>query len=539
MPNCHFNLNNVHEHHVRFDDAGLPPDSPGRGAYTPWIDRTSTAARDIDAGSELFVSYGEAWFTSRVDELGIVPVGEHYTKAKRFMRRYADFADRVREKSKESTTADRLGRAQSDLWDVILTFPYETGQRNALPRHYDGAVKVAAGDKSIVSVEREQSIRPMEYLEESGKCVDNLRAGTSSIPHAGHGAFATRRIARGGLVAPAPVAHFPHSEYFEMYDVLPGLRVKNTAVRDESKPLGKQLLTNYCFGHPNSTMLLFPYGSGVGYINHHPEDYNAEVRWARDFDFFHNKEWLNRSLDELKYEWKTSLMLEYIALRDIEEGEEVLIYYGKEWSDAWEAHMKDWVPPSAEDLAGEIDFYSRQDEVRYDEVDAGEYDSSHPVLPTRDELVSDPRPESIEQTCYVVLNHRAAYLHKPQTTPQFEREYSVVAVPEDEDEEEHSHPCTVVDRRYLRGDKTSREGYSYTIRIETVKKSRHLTLGDFAVEETHVVTDVPRDAFFFAQTKWEYGDGVDGATRRAFRHPMMLPDAIFPEAWRNGNEPLT
>ena len=319
-----------------------------------------------------------------------------------------------------------------------------------------------------------------------------------------------------------------------MYDVLPGVRVNDTAVRDESRPLGKQLLTNYCFGHPNSTMLLFPYGSGVGYINHHPEDYNAEVRWARDFGFFHNKEWLNRSLDELKYEWRTSLMLEYIALRDIEEGEEVLIDYGKEWSDAWEAHTKDWVPPSADDLAGEIDFYSRQDEGS--DKTARKYDSSHPVLPTQDELVSDPRPESIEQMCYVVLNHRAAYLHEPRTTPQFEREYSVVAVPEDEDEEEHSHPCTVVDRRHQRGNGTGREGYSYTIRIETVKKSRHLTRGDFAVEETHVVTDVPREAFYFAGRK--YGDGVDGTTRRAFRHPMMLPDAIFPEAWKNGNEPL-
>mmetsp|Transcript_3776 Transcript_3776/g.7684 ORF Transcript_3776/g.7684 Transcript_3776/m.7684 type:complete len:586 (+) Transcript_3776:276-2033(+) len=535
MPNCHFSLNNVDEHNVRFDDAEVPFDSPGRGAYTPWIDRTSTAALDIDAGSELFVSYGEAWFSGRVDELGIIPVGRHYAKAERFMGRYADFAGRVREKSERGTTPGRVESAQSDLWDVIRNFPYETGQRNALPRHYDGAVRVAEDGKSIKAVEREQSIRPMEYLERRGKCADNLRGGTSSIPHAGHGAFATRRIERGGLVAPAPVVHFPHSEYFEMYDVLPGLRVNNTAVRDEGKPLGKQLLLNYCFGHPNSTMLLFPYGSGVGYINHHSEDYNAEVRWARDFDFFHNKDWLNRSLDELKFEWRASLMLEYIALRDIEEGEEVLIDYGKEWSDAWEAHRKDWVPPSAEDLAGEVDFYSREDE---DTVSTDEYDSAHPVLPTQDELLSDPRPASVEQMCYVNLNHLAAYLHEPETTPKFEREYGDVAVLDgDDDDEGHSHPCAVVDREYVGGGRTSRRGYSYTVRIETVKRSRHLTRGDFAVEETHFITDVPRDAFFFA---WRgYGDGVDGTTRRAFRHPMMLPDAIFPEAWRNGNESLT
>ena len=214
MPNCHLNLINVHEDYVRFDDAGVPSDSPGRGAYTPWVDRTSTAARDVDAGSELFVSYGEAYFTSRVDELGIVPVGVHYTRAERFLKRYyASFRGRVREESEGRATTDQLELAQSDLWDLIRSFPYETGQRNALPRLYDGAVKVAEGGQSIKSVERENSIRPVEYLEERGKCADNLRGGTSSIPHAGHGAFATRRIEKGGLVAPAPVAHIPHSEY--------------------------------------------------------------------------------------------------------------------------------------------------------------------------------------------------------------------------------------------------------------------------------------------------------------------------------------
>ena len=537
MPNCHFNLNNVHEDEVRYDDAGVPSDSPGRGAYTPWVDRKGTAEIDIDAGSELFVSYGESWFTGRVDELGIIPVGVHYKKAERFMKRYASFRGRVREKTKPgSTTPDRLERAQSDLWDLIRSFPYETGQRNALPRDYGGAVKVAEGGQSIKSVERENSIRPVEYLEERGKCADNLRGGVSSIPHAGHGAFATRRIEKGGLVAPAPVVHIPHSEYMTMYDVLPGLRVNDTAVRDESKPLGKQLLLNYCFGHPNSTMLLFPYGLGVGHINHHPEDYNAEVRWARDFDFFHNEGWLNRSIDELKFEWRASLMLEYIATRDIEEGEEVLIDYGKEWSEAWEAHTKDWVPSSAEDLAGEFDFYSRQDEGSGGT--AREYDWAHPVLPTQDELVSDPRPASVEQMCYVNVNHPAVYLHEPRTTPHFERQYSFkIDFDDDEDGDGHSHPCTVVGRKYLGGGRAGRKEYSYTIRIEAVKRgSRHLTRGDFAVEETHVVTDVPRKAFYFAGRK--YGDGVDGTTKRAFRHPMMLPDAIFPEAWRNGNEPL-
>ena len=55
-PNCHFRLLNVHEHSASYDGAGLDRyTSPGAGGSTPWFNRTSTAAWDIQAGSELFV----------------------------------------------------------------------------------------------------------------------------------------------------------------------------------------------------------------------------------------------------------------------------------------------------------------------------------------------------------------------------------------------------------------------------------------------------------------------------------------------------
>jgi hypothetical protein len=37
-------------------------------------------------------------------------------------------------------------------------------------------------------------IRPLEWLEENGICLDNIVASQSSIPEAGRGAFATRPI---------------------------------------------------------------------------------------------------------------------------------------------------------------------------------------------------------------------------------------------------------------------------------------------------------------------------------------------------------
>ena len=49
------------EHAASYDNMGLDRyTSPGAGANTPWFNRTSTASKDIDAGSELFVDYGHS-----------------------------------------------------------------------------------------------------------------------------------------------------------------------------------------------------------------------------------------------------------------------------------------------------------------------------------------------------------------------------------------------------------------------------------------------------------------------------------------------
>ena len=64
-PNCHFRLLNVHEGRASYDGMGVDRySSPGAGASTPWHNRTSTAAQNIEAGSELFVDYGPSEWTS-------------------------------------------------------------------------------------------------------------------------------------------------------------------------------------------------------------------------------------------------------------------------------------------------------------------------------------------------------------------------------------------------------------------------------------------------------------------------------------------
>jgi len=99
-----------------------------------------------------------------------------------------------------------------------------------------------------------------------------------------------------------------------------------------------QLILNYCFGHPRSSLLLFPSSSSVQFINHSSKKSNAKIQWS-DSDF-QSEEWLTEPLEEIKARKKTGLMFDIIATKDIQLGEEVLLDYGGHWEDAWEEHLQ-------------------------------------------------------------------------------------------------------------------------------------------------------------------------------------------------------
>ena len=75
----------------------------------------------------------------------------------------------------------------------------------------------------IKETELEGSIRPVDWLRINGKCLDNLRPGVSNIEGAGRGAFATRFIPQGDLVAPAPLIHIPYKEAVLMHSPSKGI----------------------------------------------------------------------------------------------------------------------------------------------------------------------------------------------------------------------------------------------------------------------------------------------------------------------------
>ena len=188
-------------------------------------------------------------------------------------------------------------------------------------------------DGVVTSFLRQQQLRPLSWLQENGYCQDHLRPGPSLMDHAGQGAFATRFLPQDTIVAFAPLVHV-------------GLHASSLfAIAHQDGSSFYDLIVNYSFGHVNSTVLLTPYGAMVNYINHNSHSPNVKVQWPSSTDhnklLAHHPEWLQQSPQFLRDTVQSiGLALEYVALRDIQPGEEVVMDYGPEWEQAWMYHVQ-------------------------------------------------------------------------------------------------------------------------------------------------------------------------------------------------------
>ncbi len=263
--------------------------------------------RSIPAGGEIFVNYGEQWFLDRVENVGAVPFEESFHHVDLFLTTF-------KRMSLMYQTADNPDFTR-DLWDVVVSQAlYDTRSGNALPLTFED-MQLAYGTGAAES-RRPYSIRPREWLREHGRCMDNIRPGISTIPQAGRGAFASRFIPEGGLVAPGPVLHMANRTSLNIYDET------EDGSRDKFKHVSMQLILNYCFGHTQSTVLLCPYTSPSAYINHSSKMTNVKVVWATNTTPNHNPDWLEEDVNFLKHTEKVGLSLDFVATRDIESGEE-------------------------------------------------------------------------------------------------------------------------------------------------------------------------------------------------------------------------
>jgi len=336
-------------------------------------------------------------------------------------------------------------------------------------------------------------IRTPDWLEENGRCLDNIRPGDSTIPQAGKGAFATRSIKEGDVIAPMPVVQILRRD-LEIYE--------DNSLEGSSKPdiryLTDQLLKNYCYGGKDSSLLLFPYSPVVNYMNHNATTFNAKIRWSS----LSRKDWLERTPDELARESHAGLIMEVVAVRDIRPDEEVLLNYGDDWDKAWRERVIDWYPTDDEELKSYTPASKFNDRVEW--------------LRTERELEAEPYPDNVMTVCFV----------GGEPPPNGAKTYRWTHYDGIFQDAGYAHPCQIVDREgnvdlddaYDRKDSIFPADLRYTARVYREEEEEEVTY-----------TNIPRQAVRFFDVPYS----SDNSLRTAFRHEIRLPDDMVPPKWRD------
>jgi hypothetical protein len=358
----------------------------------------------------------------------------------------------------------------------------------------------APGFNVVKHFVRRQSIRTMDWLDTYGYCQDHLRPGLSSIRQAGWGAFASRDMPAGTIVGYSPLIHMGVHGRDVYWVTYPG-----AADPIQGKPKRRyDLILNYSFGHKNSTVLLTPYGGMVNYINHQPKGKaNVKIRWPDRELVAHKPWWLDREPGQLRDTTeKIGLSFEYVALRDIKEGEEVFMDYGGEWEAAWNDHVAKWHP--------------LQDGQGY--VHRSDWPEEH--IRT---IHEDKYPDNLVTVCIESYttgvptggegSDNGSKLVNTWVTPMTETSTRVY--------------CRALTRRKDdQADSSDGDEVKYLYEVE-------LNLEVDGKETSVVVEDIPETGIFLVDRAYSQ----DWHLPNVFRHEIMVPDDVMPSAWLNGPAP--
>ena len=491
--NCHPALLNIDISTVQKDkDTTRSRDDAGAGAMTDYNHITTLAIRDIPQGGELFVDYGDSWFTAR--DINHVPLQHHLKAAKQLL---VDFG---------TITATLSDPIQRDLYKLIQSVPYSSVITTVFPDTLNQVLTVIQQD-DIGTIYQANATRSIDYLEQHGTCLDTIRPATSTIPGAGQGAFATRSFQKGDIIISSPVLHIPNRSLLEMYKKKwseSGTKWKPSAQMESS-----QLLVNYCFGHVQSTLLLCPYGSGVNFMNAATTGAansnnanqsslvpNVRIQWPTNGRLSHNATLLTLTPQNIDTT-KVGLALDYIALRDINPGDELFLAAGHAWDEAWKNHVDLW-DESGDDDADDHDYH--------DYEPARVWNDRQAPLRTRDEQRINPY-----------------YPH-----------------------ELHCHESLIVDYSNWKSIVRNKNMDLWMSQPGAGVKSsrchilrRYLSLGNEIVYDVNFLDNendwevqnkgVPRNAFTFVDGYYS----TDMHLPTAFRYSYQIPNDMVPVAWRN------
>lgn len=478
--NGHLGCGNVDRGLPVFDNGNMVRSrDPGTGAFTPYYGTETYAISDIPAGGEMFKEYIERWFVDRTFKLGNIPLHSDYAEAEEMLQRLGEMFN----------TSELPVPAQKDLWEMMHDLPWPKSRTmNAVPRDFDDLGLVL--ESGIASAHQRKASRPVEDLENHGRCMDNIRPRSSTLKQAGRGAFATRFLPRDSIVTGTPVLFFPSDAFFTMYD---GDWHGKEGV-NASSIHGHQLLLNYCLKHDESSILLCPYGSGINFVNHNKTLANVRLQWAANGQLYHDETLLKLSPHRMYYHAAPQLVIDLVTLRDIDAGEELFLDYGTAWEEDWLRHHLSWP------YRGDPDYVSPR---------TWNKENSNAVLLTESEQQVEPYPANFQLYCLPEFGFDEVKT-LDRTTPESLWEPHTLG-----------YPCKIVDRKELENGE-----YGYAILYRETED--HHPISDSTESWSESDWIVRREAIRFEDAPYS----TDTFLKGAFRHPIGFPENLFPDAWR-------
>ena len=465
----------------------------GRGAYSSHSGVSFHVTQAVEAGDELFLSYGPGWFQSRAD-LSAIPSAEQYKKAEQTLTQFMDRAKR------DGLNIDSLGLLLQERYDQrIYKADWLKGNprlKAALPESVSDIPAVLEMGAAAFSIRDKK--RSVEWIEKHGMCMENMVAGTTTIPQAGRGAFATRAFQKDATIMTTPVITMTLEQL--------KLRDENGDFMDE----GYQQILNYCYGHMNSTLLFFPAAPAVNFINNENKDKaNAEIRWSTSPH--HHSDWLDAPLNKMKTEIKRGLAFDIVATKDIKRGDEILVYYGESWEARWDRHIQNFGDKNANNFTESIGVPTAQ------EINQNE---EHSVLRTVFEQKAYPYPDHIMTTCFFIPPESCEFPLDVSKGVKCEVQSSFTGV---DVGRRNFNTCNILSR-YSTEDGV--HWYTANVTVTTLKQNGE-GKGRHKVTEYYLVDYLPRYAIRLVNkpyTKDQYGKG-------AFRQHIGVGESMMPEQW--------
>ena len=129
----------------------------------------------------------------------------------------------------------------------------------------------------------------------------------------------------------------------------------------------------------------------MNYINHNQTKANVRIQWAKNDTISHRDVYLKiRPKDMVHRTSKVSF--DYVAIRDIAEGEELFLDYGNVWEEKWNGFVKDWESRNRDDSFEQY-------------ISAADFNARHekdPLL-TLEEQLLNPYPANLSTRCHSLV----------------------------------------------------------------------------------------------------------------------------------------